>query len=138
VRWRLWVPRETGDAGRALLASLGAVEVVPMLPGMYAYGLVGRDGKVFYVGRTTDMHRRIYEHVKTYGDALVSVLAVRVASDWSMTVTEDFLIDRLQPPMNVHGMSDEAEKVRDRMARRRLRVQHAQLAAAEQKAVAGD
>jgi excinuclease UvrABC nuclease subunit len=137
VRW-FWERPEPEDPAAALLRSLGAVKVVPMLPGLYAYGLVGRDGQVFYVGQSKDLHRRIHEHVKTYGDALVSVLAVRVGSDWSMTVTEDFLIDRLQPVMNVHGMSDEADKIRARQARRSARFREIQLTRAEQKAVAGE
>ena len=35
-----------------------------------------------------------------------------------MTTTEDFLIDRLQPVMNVHGMSDEEQRIKERIARR--------------------
>ena len=136
--WNWGQRRFPDDPGRALLASLGAVELVPLLPGLYVYGLAGRDGKVFYVGQSRDLYRRIHEHQKTYGDALAAVLAVRVASDWSMTVTEDFLIDRLQPAMNVHGMSDETDRIRKRAARRSLQKRAMQESLAEQRAVAGD
>lgn len=129
--------RETEDPGRALLVSLGATEFIP-LTGLYTYGLAGADGKVFYVGKSANVMRRIAEHQVTYGSALVSVLLLRCESDWSMTVAEDFAIDRLQPAMNTHGMSDETDRIRERIARRSLRTREVQLAMAEQKAVAGD
>jgi excinuclease UvrABC nuclease subunit len=137
VRWP-WARRVPEDPGVALLRSLGAVEMFAPLSGRYVYGLVGLDGKVFYVGQSENIMTRLGAHLKTYGDNLASVLLVKVASEWSMTVTEDFLIDRVQPAMNVYGMADEADRVRARMARRQVRTRDMRAAKAEQKAVAGE
>jgi hypothetical protein len=136
VKWTR--PAEPEDSGVALLKSVGAVELFAPLTGFWVYGLVGPDGKVFYIGQSANIMTRLGAHVKTFGANLTSVLLVKVSSEWSMTVTEDFLIDRVQPPVNVHGMSDESDRIRSRMARRSQRRFAVHEALVEQKAVAGE
>lgn len=117
----------------ALLAVLGVTFTIPPDGGgMWVYGLRDSDAVTFYVGKSGHILTRLGAHRKTYGDTLVSVWLVPVRSVWSMTVTEDFLIDRLQPRMNVHGMADEEDLIKERIARRaaRTRAVHRGLAAA--------
>lgn len=101
---------------------LSALSVTFALPpdgdGMWVYGLRNAAGETFYVGKSGNILTRLGAHRKTYRDTLVKVWLVPCASEWAMTTTEDLLIDRLQPVMNVHGMSDEAERVKARIARK--------------------
>lgn len=140
MRWPWRKAPEPESPEQELLRVLGAVHVIPPTgPGYFVYGLVGHDGVTFYTGQSGDILTRLGAHLKTYGDAIAEVWLVPVSSKWSMEVTEDFLIDRLQPRVNVHGTSNEADLIRERLARRRserMRQQH--LALAEQKAVAGE
>ena len=125
--------RQPASFESALLEVLGVTTVIPPDgAGRWVYGLRDGAAETFYVGKSGHILTRLGEHRKTYGDTLVSVWLVPVRSVWSMTVTEDFLIDRLQPRMNVHGMADEEELIKERIARRaaRTRAVHEGLAAA--------
>lgn len=124
---------EPPDQNAALLAVLGATGQVPAPAfGCWVYGLRDASGETFYIGKSENLLTRLGHWHKTYGDALASVWLVRCASEWQMQVTEDFLIDRFQPRMNVHGMSDEETRIRERIMTRsrRIRSVHAALAEA--------
>lgn len=127
----------------ALLAALGATETLPADgAGFWVYGLRDGAGETFYVGKSASIWTRLGAHRRRFGATLCSVWLVRRASEWSMVVTEDFLIDELQPRLNVHGMADEEERVRDRTlakARRRsARTAAVHTALREHEAVSGE
>jgi hypothetical protein len=125
--------RQPASFEDALLAVLGATTVLPPDgAGFWVYGLRNAAGETFYVGQSGSLLTRLGYWRKVYLDTLVSVWLVQVNSERSMTVTEDFLIDRLQPRMNVHGMADEEKRVQARIAHRaeRTRAAHRALAAA--------
>lgn len=130
--WRRKNPLAPG-AESELLAVLGVTFTIPPDgAGMWVYGLRDGDPGTFYIGQSEHILTRLGAHRKTFGDTLVSVWLVPCTSVWSMTVTEDFLIDRLQPRMNVHGMANEEALIKARIARRaaRTRAVHEGLAAA--------
>lgn len=123
---------EPVDQKAALLAVLGATGQVPAPAfGFWVYGLREADGTTFYIGKSANLLTRLGAHHKTYGEALAGVWLVRCASEWQMQVTEDFLIDRFQPRMNVHGMSDEEQKIRERIMTRSARQRNMHLALSE-------
>lgn len=102
----------------ALLAVLGVTGVIPADgAGMWVYGLRDAAGETFYVGQSESVLTRLGAHRTAFGALLCSVWLVPVTSPWAMTTTEDFLIDRLQPRMNIRGMADEEAQLRARAAR---------------------
>ena len=111
----------------ALLAVLGVDWVLPPDgAGMWVYGLRNAAGETFYVGKSEQhSHPAGRAPQDLPGHAHVGVAgAVRVGV--AMVTTEEFLITRLKPAMNVHGMSDEAARVKERIARRAARTKAVQ------------
>ena len=116
--WRKREP-EQADPREVLLAALGAVTDIPVpATGFWCYGLRGHDGVTFYVGQSANLLTRLGHWHKVYGDALAAIWLVRCANEWDMSITEDFLIARLKPAVNVRGTSDELARIRDRVLNR--------------------
>lgn len=131
------------DREAALLAALDATETLPADgAGFWVYGLRDAAGETFYVGKSASIWTRLGAHRRKFGDTLCSVWLIRRPSEWSMVVTEDFMIDELQPRLNVHGMADEEERIRSRVVtrgkRRSARTAAVHAALAEQEAAFGD
>ncbi len=106
----------------ALLSVLGVTGILPPDgDGMWVYGLRNAAGETFYVGKSENILTRLGAHRKTYRDTLIAVWLVPCESVLAMVTTEEFLINRLKPAMNVHGMDDEAARVKERIARRSAR-----------------
>jgi hypothetical protein len=104
-----------------LLAGLGA-ETFGCFPsqGFCVYCLWDDRDVLLYVGQTTNLLRRLGEHQQspTRG-AFVRVSLFRCYSERQMHLTEEWLIDRLQPPLNVWGTRDQEERANSRMERGR-------------------
>lgn len=115
-------PAQPVSFEEAVLAALGVTLIIPPDgSGMWVYGLRNAAGETFYVGQSAQILTRLGAHRKVYRATLTSVWLVPCEDAWDMTVTEDFLIKRLKPVMNVHGMSDETEKIKERIARKASR-----------------
>ena len=85
--------------------------------GYWVYALLDATEDVFYVGQSENLASRIGRHVEAYGARLVAIRYLECRSEQHMYVTEQWLIDMLQPPMNVLGTEVEA---RMREMRRRI------------------
>ena len=97
MSWRRKQPADFGQAvsEKALLGVLGVTFTIPPDgAGMWVYGLRDGDPGTFYIGQSEHILTRLGAHRKTFGDTLVSVWLVPCTSVWSMTVTEDFLIEQ--------------------------------------------
>jgi hypothetical protein len=105
-----------------LLGLLGAVphgEIgLPREGECFVYGLDRADGTCFYIGKSESPYTRWGTWLTTYGDYLAGIRVLRCKNRDDMEVTELFLIERMQPEMNVNGTENEGRrrKVRARQA----------------------
>ena len=99
------------------LAYLGAKTLI--IPrGPWVYALHEPNDSVFYVGQSENLASRIGRHVEGYGQRLHHASLIECTSENHMYVTEQWLIDMLQPSMNTLGTENEE---RMRAVRRRLK-----------------
>lgn len=88
---------------RKQVNSIGCFEVVevgPVVCGVYA--LLSGD-RVVYVGQSTNVLRRLYDHRERRGSAVFDVAMVMGARPEALNRVEAFLIEQLSPPLNRHG-----------------------------------
>jgi len=75
--------------------------------GWFVYILWNSANKVIYVGQSRNVLHRVGSHVVKHGDQIARVSLIRCASRRRMELTEDWLIDLFQPPLNIVGTWDE-------------------------------
>ena len=120
MRWLRSRPDVPERPEAALLRVLGATDQIPAPAfGCWVYGLLGHDGETFYIGQSENLLTRLGHWHKVYGDTLAGVWLVACANEWDMSVTEDFLISRLKPRVNIRGASDELAQIRARVLSRK-------------------
>jgi hypothetical protein len=106
---------------RDLLDLLGAVPFgeigVPRKGECFVYGLDNETDGCFYIGLSESLYTRLGVWQKTYGNYLTGIRVLRCRDAADMDVTENFLIGRMQPRMNVNG-TETAERRRRAKATR--------------------
>ncbi len=99
---------------RDLLDLLGAVPFselpLPREGDCFVYGLGNAGGECFYVGLSMSLYTRLGVWQKTYGDYLTEIRVLLCRDEDDMNVTENFLICRMQPAMNVNGTENEKRR----------------------------
>lgn len=99
---------------RDLLDLLGAVPLsaigIPREGDCFVYGLGNAEGECFYVGLSESLYTRLGVWQKTYGDYLTEIRVLRCRDAADMDVTENFLIYRMQPRMNINGTENEERR----------------------------
>jgi hypothetical protein len=78
----------------------------------FVYGLDNADGECFYIGLSESLLTRLGMWQKHYGDYLAGIRVLRCTDAEDMDVTENFLIKRMQPRMNVNGTENEERRRR--------------------------
>jgi hypothetical protein len=76
----------------------------------FVYALDGPDGTCFYIGLSESLFSRLDHWRRTYGDYLAGIRVLRCEDADDMIRTENFLIKRMQPRMNVSGTETEKRR----------------------------
>jgi hypothetical protein len=100
------------NKAETLLRSLGAIDL-PDLRGYIVYVLWNSADTVIYVGQSASLVTRLERHLAKHGDKIARISVIRCESRRRMDLTEAWLIDRLQPGLNISGTWQGADIITD-------------------------